>query len=177
LIFYRLYAQEMEACQRLQAASIRYPARRSQYDEQINAEKDTTRKARLIADLAGYKAEAVEQQNYLEITIKTAKAAQKTEMDAMMKTVASHLSDKIQASVSEVMRAIGGPTCDVPTIIQGCVNLAAPQLLRDYIPTQDDFIRVTDRKIAKMNVALKVCFCELIPFSVDHVAGERCNYR
>jgi hypothetical protein len=162
LRFSRLFAQEMEAHQRLQAASLRYPVRRSQYDEQISAEQDTTRKARLIADLTAYKAEAIEQQNYLEFTIKTAKGAQKTEMDAMMKTVASHLSDKIQASVSEVMRAIGGPACDVQTVVERCVNLAAPHLLRDYIPTQENFIKAMERKISKMNTALKVRFCNLI---------------
>lgn len=140
----------------MQTASSAYRVRKSEYEDQIRSEMDDVKKARLMADLAAYKTQMAQQEQTLCFLIETAEGSLKREMDATMKTVANTLSEKIQASVLEILRAIGGPACDIEAIVEKCVNLTAPQLVRDYIPSQENLIKAMERKILKMHMALKV---------------------
>ncbi|KAG8835887.1 hypothetical protein FRC17_000437 [Serendipita sp. 399] len=151
----RIHYELSDSRSQLKSAEVGYASRRQQFAARITRAKNEDERAAVEAELTGYKLQMVQQEKQLEFLINTFESALHSEVGELEKTISHHITERVQAAVLDLLRAIGGPPCNVPNVLEKALLTAAPQLVEEYMAKAAQNHRDLEAKVETMRMAAK----------------------
>lgn len=128
----------------------------------LSSPEDASKKAEIVLKLEAHRLKGRAEENVLETMVLNTETAMKREVDALIHTISEAMADRIHACVLDIVRAVStgdgtGPPCDVEKVVEKCVMLAAPKLVKDQLGSQGKLIRGLERRVGQLDDLLQVC--------------------
>ena len=163
---HRYRNENIAAHDHVRMCAERYRERKDELKRALKASTDEKTRFEISLKLDKHRDWGKTEEILSQTLVLNTETAMKKEVEALVRTVGDAVGERIYKSVIDVVRAVStlrqsgnvgaGSVCNVEAVVEKCVMLATPKLLREQLGTQERAQRELERRMSTLDDTIQV---------------------